>query len=169
MSGGAAPLASAPGAGAAGGGNFIGGPFFCLLDINPPDCNFGTTGADATSRAGGRTFGGSCIPAGRPPTTGDLGMTGTDPVEAVAETGGFGAPCLDKWNALIFACKSDGTPPACAPPRPDRALDKLGGLGRLAFCSRPRCVDDAVIEEVESGSEMDRMAGKVGGREEAVD
>jgi len=146
----------------------MGGPFPCLLAISPPDGIFGTAGAEAEFLTGGRTFGGRRKPAGRPPTTGELGRPGTDPVEAVVETGGFGVPCLDKWNAFIFACRSDGTPPDCAPPRPDRALDKLGGLGLLAFCSMPRCVDDAVIEEVESGSEADRRPGKVGGRGEVV-
>jgi hypothetical protein len=71
-----------------------------------------------------------------------------------------GVPCLDKWNAFIFAsmlCGRFAPLLACAP----RILDKfaVGGPGRRAFCNTPSGVEEVVIEGVVVGSDVDRREG----------
>lgn len=108
---------------------------------------------------------GNCSPAGSPPIAWlpkPAAFAG-EPVDIEAVIGGRpgGVPCLDRWNALIFASMLWGRP-IPAPPCPDDDAEDMFGL--RAFCSIPRGVDWTLMGAAPCGSEADRSAGREGTR-----
>lgn len=78
------------------------------------------------------------------PIAGELPMAGRTP---------GGVPCLDRWNAFIFACISCGSPP---PPRP---VDIEGGF--RASVTMPSGRDEAVMMLRPCGSVEARSEGGI--------
>lgn len=73
-----------------------------------------------------------------------------------------GVPCRDRWNAFIFASILSDRPPLTGGGMP-RTLDMcaVGAFGLRALFSRPRGVEEAVMEGL-GGSETERREGKRG-------
>jgi hypothetical protein len=111
-------------------------------------------------------FAGNRKPPGRfpiagPPKPGDSGAPTDMEVPTCGRVGGV--PCRERWKALIFASILCGNwPPTliCALLRFEIVGD--GPFGLRAFCTKPRGVEDEVMDAVPWGSDVDRSEGILG-------